>query len=108
MDQAKASVLLLGGEIRGDNDEDWIEHIYIDDFPVTLITMAFIEAIMPQRLRVINHLRIAWPPRVNAREGTTVLLGTELADPGDSNPQGVLVGRNPTYPLDHSDLLGPM
>ena len=44
--------------------------------------------------------------RVNAREGTTVLhQGTELAGPGGSEPQGVLVGTNPTYPDLDSDLL---
>jgi hypothetical protein len=54
---------------------------------------------MSQRMQVINSLRQAWPPRVNARQGMTVLqYGTELTGPGGSQPQGVLVGRNPTYP----------
>jgi hypothetical protein len=54
---------------------------------------------MPTRLQIIQSLRQAWPPRVNARMGTTVLQhGTELTRPDGSEPQGVLVGRNPTYP----------
>jgi hypothetical protein len=98
LDQASASVLLLGGEIRG--EQYGIEdRIFTSREPITLITIAFLEAIMPQRLQILQGLRLAWPPRVNAQRGTTVLQnGTELARPGGSEPQGVLVGMNPTYP----------
>lgn len=97
IDHTEVSILLLGGEIRGENTN--IGHIFIDGDPITLKTIAFLEAIMSQRMQVINSLRQAWPPRVNARQGTTVLEhGTELTGPGGSMPQGVLVGRNPTYP----------
>ena len=96
LDYTEVSVLLLGGELRGENTQ--IGHIFVDGDPITLRTIAFMEAIMSQRLQVINNLRQAWPPRVNARQGTTVLQhGTELTGPGGSTPQGVLVGRNPTY-----------
>ena len=96
-DRTEVSVLLLGGEIRGESTN--IGHIFIDGDPITLRTIAFLEAIMSQRLQVINSLRQAWPPRVNARQVMTVLEnGTELTGPGGSLPQGVLVGRNPTYP----------
>jgi hypothetical protein len=96
-DQAEVSVLLLGGEIRGENTTTG--PIFIDGAPITLRTIAFLDAIMSQRMQVINSLRQAWPPRVNARQGMTVLqYGTELTGPGGSQPQGVLVGRNPTYP----------
>jgi hypothetical protein len=97
LDLTEVSVLLLGGEIRGENGI--IGHIFIDGDPITLFTIAFLESIMFQRLQVLNTLRQAWPPRVNAPTGTTVLEdGTELTGPGGSIPQGVLVGRNPTYP----------
>lgn len=97
LDRTGVSVLLLGGEIRGENISTG--HIFIDGDPITLKTIAFLEAIMSQRRQVLNALRLAWPPRVNALEGTTVLEnGTELTGPGGSQPQGVLVGRNPTYP----------
>ena len=97
LDRASASVLLLGGEIRGEHNN--IGHIFIDGAPITLFTIAFLEVIMPQRLQTIASLRLAWPPRVNAPRGTTVLqYGTELTEPDGFAPQGVLVGRNPTYP----------
>jgi hypothetical protein len=98
LDQASASVSLLGGEIREETDgiED---RIFTTSEPITLITIAYLEAIMPTRLQILQSLRQAWPPRVNARMGTTVLQnGTELTRPDGSEPQGVLVGRNPTYP----------
>jgi hypothetical protein len=66
---------------------------------VGAITKAYLEAIMPTRLQILQSLRQAWPPRVNARMGTTVLQnGIELTRPDGSEPQEVLVGRNPTYP----------
>ena len=95
-DQASASVMLLGGETRGEHIED---HILTDGDPITLSTIAFLEAITSQRLRTLQSLRLAWPPRVNAQRGTTDLQhGSELTRPDGSDPQGVLVGRNPTYP----------
>ena len=102
LDEASASVMLLGGEIRGENG------LIVEGFiqGITLVTIDFLQSISTQRLRVLQDLRLAWPPRVNAREGTTVLQqGTELAGPGGSEPQGVLVGTNPTYPDLDSDLL---
>lgn len=102
MPEAMASVLLLGGEIRGENDdENRVGPIFIDGHPITLVTMAFLDAIMTERLGILYGLPSVSPPRVNARQGTTVLQnGTELTRPGGSTPQGVLVGMNPTYPSD--------
>jgi hypothetical protein len=98
LDRDSASVLLLGGGIRGEQDEI-LDRIFTDSEPITLVTIAFLEAIMPQRLRALMSLRSAWPPRVNAQRGTTDLQnGSELTRPDASRPQGVLVGTNPTYP----------
>lgn len=102
MDEAMASVLLLGGEVRGENDdENSVGPIFIDGHPITLTTAAFLDAVMTERMGIIYGLPSVLPPRVNARQGTTVLQhGTELTGPSGSTPQGVLVGRNPTYPSD--------
>ena len=107
MDEAMASVLLLGGEIRGDQDDGiQVGPIFIDGHPITLMSMAFLDAIMTERTGILYGLPTVSPPRVNALQGTTVLqYGTELAGPGGSEPQGVLVGTNPTYPDLDSDLL---
>ena len=91
MDEASASVTLLGGEIRGET-EGIEDRLFTMSEPITLITIAFLESIMPQRLQILQSLREAWPPRVNAQRGTTVLQhGTELTRPDGSEPQGVLV-----------------
>ena len=55
MDEASASVLLLGGEIRGENGpivEGFIQGI-------TLATIDFLQSISTQRLRVLQNLRLA-------------------------------------------------
>ena len=60
--------MLLGAELREENNQ--IGHIFIDGDPITLRTIAFLEAIMPQRLQVINNSRVeglAWlGPHVSA------------------------------------------
>lgn len=96
LDQASASVLLLGGESSGENNgiED---RILANGEPITLLTIAFLEAIMPQRKQILHGLSSDWPPRVNAQRGTTVLQnGTELTGLEVFAPQGVLVSRNLT------------
>ena len=99
--QLGGAVLKLGGEIRGENG--LIVEGFIDG--ITLVTIDFLQSIFHQRLQVFQNLRLAWPPRVNALTGMTVLEnGTELTGPGVSAPQGVLVGKNPTYPDLDSDL----
>ena len=82
MSLATASVMLLGGEIRGENGT--IEGpILVDGEPLTLITVVFLNTIMPIRSRLLAPLRLDLPPRVNAPRGTTVLEnGTELTEPG--------------------------
>lgn len=63
------------------------------------MTIAFLEAITLERQQILRGLSAVWPPRVNAQQCTTVLQhGTELTGPEVFAPQGVLVGRNPTYP----------
>ena len=72
---------------------------------MTLVTIDFLQSIFARRQQVIRSPLSVWPPRANAQPGTVVLhQGTELAEPGVPTPQGVLVGRNPTYLELGSDL----
>lgn len=103
LDQSMAVSVLLGGELVG--DEGNIGPVFFRNEPITLITIDFLESICALRQQVIRSLLSAWPPRVYAQTGTAVLSqGTQLAVPGGLSPQGVLVGRNPTYLELGSDL----
>jgi hypothetical protein len=97
LDQSMIASVLLGGELVG--DEGIVGPVYFRGEPITLVTIDFLQSINEQRQRVIRSLLLSdLPPRTNAHQGTVVLVqGTELAVPGGSPPQGVLVGRNPTY-----------
>ncbi len=73
-DEAMASVLLLGGEIRGENyDEIRVGPVFIDDQPITLMTVAFLNTIMTEGLGILYGLPSVSLPRVDAQQGTTVL-----------------------------------
>jgi hypothetical protein len=54
LDQALASVLLLGGEISGETNgiEDRILAL---GEPITLMTIAFLDAITPQRQQILRE-----------------------------------------------------
>jgi hypothetical protein len=64
LDQALASVLLLGGEISGETNgiEDRILAL---NEPITLMTIAFLEAITLQRQQILRGHSAVWPPRVS-------------------------------------------
>ena len=103
LDQSSAVSVLLGGERVG--DEGTIGPVFFRGEPITLSTIDFLQSIFALRQHVIRSLLNVWPPRANAQTGTVVLAqGTELAVPGGPTPQGVLVGRNPTYLELGSDL----
>ena len=103
-DQSMIASVLLGGEQMG--DEGIVRPVFFRGEPITLVTIEFLQSICEQRQRVIRSLLLSdLPPRADAQLGTVVLSqGTELAVPGGSPPQGVLVGRNPTYLELGSDL----
>ena len=95
--------MLLGGERVG--DEGTIGPVFFRGEPITLSTIDFLQSVFALRQHVIRSLLNVLPPRANAQTGTVVLAqGTELAVPGGPTPQGVLVGRNPTYLELGSDL----
>ena len=102
-DAAQAATLLLGGELMDDESEG---PLFNNGEPISNVTIDFLQSIHGIRQQVLRGLLAAWPPRVNAQLGTTVLpQGTEQeVQPGAPAPQGVLVGRNPTYLELGSDL----
>lgn len=105
LNDTRATNLLLGGELMGDNAEAATFINFVNGEPVTNITIDFLQSIYAIRQQAIQRLLVVWPPRVNAQLGTTVLPpGTEQVQPGVPAPQGVLVGRNPTYLELGSDL----
>ncbi len=112
--ESEGTTMLLGGELSHSNDEgERVGDGFLtnhDGDTIALATAQLLQLVQPRRQRRLRALMLSWPPRTNAPMGMVALDGPGMDvgaehEPGDvQSPLGVLVGRNPTYPMLESDL----
>ncbi len=107
--ESEGTTMLLGGELNHLNGEgERVGDGFLtnhDGDTIALATAQFLQLVQPRRQRRLRALMLSWPPRTNAPMGMVALDGPGMDvgaehEPGDvQSPLGVLVGRNPTYPM---------